>query len=146
MLLLFFFQIIFKWKLRFSHFFDVKRKEDKASAKAKQRSGTAQEATEKLSSSPGGNERKESKEKTTPSLNSGLTEQEFGSLENPFPGTLHPDLFLKPHILVDESQPSTIIAYALGSSVSSPFSYMINRYIYKGSNPDTPTRIGIKVI
>ena len=126
----FFFQIIFKWKLRFNHFFDVKRKEDKASAKAKQRSGTAQEATEKLSSSPGGNERKESKEKTTPSLNSGLTEQEFGSLENPFPGTLHPDLFLKPHILVDESQPSTIIAYALGSSVSSPFSYMINNIVY----------------
>ena len=107
----------------------MKRKEDKASAKAKQRSssGAAQEATEKLSSSPGGVHEKVSvKEKSTPSLNSGLTEQEFGSLENPFPGTLHPDLFLKPHILVDESQPSTIIAYALGSSVN-PFSYIMIR-------------------
>ena len=103
----------------------MKRKEDKASAKAKQRSssGAAQEATEKLSSSPGVHEKVSAKEKSTPSLNSGLTEQEFGSLENPFPDTLHPDLFLKPHILVDESQPSTIIAYALGSSVN-PFSYL----------------------
>ena len=98
-------------------FFEVKRKEDKAIAKVRQRAASgATEASEKLSSSPGASEKIFVKEKTPSSaLNPGLTEQEFGTLDNPFSNTLHPDLLLRPYILVDESQPSTIIAYALGS-------------------------------
>jgi hypothetical protein len=53
---------------------------------------------------------------------SGLTEAELGILDNPFPVTLHPTLFhLRPNVLVDEAQPSTIIAYALGSSEHKEF-------------------------
>ena len=37
-------------------------------------------------------------------------------LLSPFPATLHADLYLKPGVLVDESQPSSIIAYTLSSS------------------------------
>ena len=37
-------------------------------------------------------------------------------LSSPFPATLHADLYLKPGVLVDESQPSSIIAYTLASS------------------------------
>ena len=37
-------------------------------------------------------------------------------LSSPFPTTLHPDLYLKPGVLVDENQPSSIIAYTLASS------------------------------
>ena len=37
-------------------------------------------------------------------------------LISPFPTTLHADLYLKPGVLVDESQPSSIIAYTLASS------------------------------
>ena len=37
-------------------------------------------------------------------------------LLSPFPATLHADLYLKPGVLVDESQPSSIIAYTVASS------------------------------
>ena len=37
-------------------------------------------------------------------------------LLSPFPTTLHADLYLKPGVLVDENQPSSIIAYTLASS------------------------------
>ena len=37
-------------------------------------------------------------------------------LHSPFPATLHPDLYVKPGVLVDESQPSSIIAYTLASN------------------------------
>ena len=37
-------------------------------------------------------------------------------ITSPFPTTLHADLYLKPGVLVDESQPSSIIAYTLASS------------------------------
>ena len=47
-----------------------------------------------------------------------LSEQEFVSLDCPFPNTIHPDLYFKPYVLVDEDQPSSIIAYALGKDYS----------------------------
>ena len=40
----------------------------------------------------------------------------YFQLSSPFPTTLHADLYLKPGVLVDESQPSSIIAYTLASS------------------------------
>ena len=47
--------------------------------------------------------------------NSNSTQIDF-QLISPFPPTLHADLYLKPGVLVDENQPSSIIAYTLASS------------------------------
>ena len=87
------------------NFFDLKRKEDKSIAKSKQRMASGAQDIDKLSSSPTNS----SKDKSLSPLSTGLTEQEFGTLDNPFPSTLHANLYLLPHILVDEIQPSTII-------------------------------------
>jgi len=87
------------------NFFDLKRKEDKSIAKSKQRMASGAQDIDKLSSSPTNS----GKDKSLSPLSTGLTEQEFGTLDNPFPSTLHANLYLLPHILVDEIQPSTII-------------------------------------
>ena len=49
-------------------------------------------------------------------------------LISPFPSTLHADLYLKPGVLVDESQPSSIIAYTLASS---KFIVKANPFLYQ---------------
>ena len=58
---------------------------------------------DKLSSSPG------DEDKSLQLSTTKLTEEKFGTLDNPFPKTFHPNLYVTPHILVDELQPSTII-------------------------------------
>ena len=97
------------WKNHLSKFFEIKRKEDKTLLK-----------TPKVRIASGGNLLEDacSQPQSLPALpttDKALTEQDLGTLTNPFSPTIHPDLYLKPNILVDETQPSTIIAYAIGS-------------------------------
>ena len=114
---------IYKWRTRFAQFFELKRKEDKnlakaATSRARVASGNNllanDDSISTTSSTSLGDLKKQPKEKALSST-PGLTELEFGTLENPFKPTIHPSLFIRPNLLVDEAQPSTIIAYALGS-------------------------------
>ncbi len=166
---------IVRWKQKFAHFFDQKRKEDKtlaSSFRSRAASGNLLDRTESSSNLSG----KESAPSLTPSTATAISasiesnglevpptatsnahpvvgkscsssgasvekakqppstpkksdDQGFWNwtnssssssgqlfqIDNPFPTTLHPDLYVFPDIIVDESQPSSIIAYALSS-------------------------------
>ena len=119
------------WKSHLSKYFELKKKEDKSLLKAALPTSKSRMASGSTSSSNAGalsvvppvdvqQEAQQQQPQSLPVLPSGtggvaLTEQELGTLTNPWPSTIHPDLYLKPNILIDEGQPSTIIAFALGS-------------------------------
>lgn len=119
------------WKSHLSKYFDLKKKEDKSLLKAAlpSKSRIASGSTTNAGTMAGvaaatENEammqsHQQQQPQSLPILPStervALTEQELGTLTNPFSSSIHPDLYLKPNILIDENQPSTIIAFALGS-------------------------------
>ncbi len=133
------------WRLRISKFFEQKKKEDKLMAKSGPKSRVASgsslllppeeqqhmslPALSTANTDSGSNLRSreddptpaKSKKGSSGNVLSFITEQDFGTLDSPFPSTLHPDLYLKPYIMVDEGQPSSVIAFALGSTEHAEF-------------------------
>ena len=115
------------WKSHLSKYFDLKKKEDKSMLKAalpsKSRiasgsttnAGTIVVENEAMQSYQQLQQQQQQQPQSLPILPStermALTEQELGTLTNPFSCSIHPDLYLKPNILIDENQPSTIIAH-----------------------------------
>ena len=104
------------WKVSLAKYFEIKKKEEKSLLKvpkSRMASGTEDGACNQPRASA--LNQPQSLPAMLATTEKTLTEQDLGALTNPFSPTIHPDLHLKPSILVDENQPSTIIAYALGS-------------------------------
>lgn len=117
------------WRGKISKFFELKKKEEKLMSKTNVKSRAASgnnllsnEEQQHMSLPAMMPTSGASSNVTAPlAIERKISEQEFGNVDNPFSNTLHPDLYLKPFILVDENQPSSIIAYALGSTEHAEF-------------------------
>jgi len=133
------------WRIKLSKLADLKKKEDKIFARANSKSRVASGnsllssheeqqhmslpvMTSTLTTGAAVPIEVKKDEEPKKKLSSGssashsvLNEPDFINVTNPYSNTVHPDLYLKPYILVDEGQPSSIIAYALGSTEHAEF-------------------------
>lgn len=133
---------ISKWRSKFAQFHEQKRKEDKSKPRVRVTSGSNPEKVGTMDNSHNNDNNTITTTTTVTAaatdktkkveegisatklwnslINSGNEEDKYG-ITNPYPATVHPGLYHAPNILVDEAQPSSIIAYALGTSEHQEF-------------------------